>query len=66
MFESDKSDSSSIKSLAIGSIPGGGVAITATWPELVWFSLSYSLEKYMSMINYGVISEYVSFGGTYL
>ena len=48
MFESDKSDSSSIRSLAIGSIPGGDVAITAAaaaWTELAWPSLSYNLEK---------------------
>ena len=47
MFESDRSDSSSIRSLAIGSIPGGDVAITeaAARPELVWPSLSYNLEK---------------------
>ena len=58
MFESDKSDSSSIRSLAIGSIPGA-VAINATGPALVWFSLSYSLENKVIVVK-RVLNVYLS------
>ena len=57
MFESDKSDSSSIRSLAMGSMPGGDVAITAAAarPELAWPSLSYNLGKVSWWIYYCIV-----------